>query len=62
MRGGWLSMTTLNMSNPFDISGKNAIVTGGAMGIGFGIAKRFVWAGANVVIADIDAKAAEAAA
>lgn len=55
-------MTTLNMSNPFDISGKNAIVTGGAMGIGFGIAKRFVWAGANVVIADIDAKAAEAAA
>lgn len=54
-------MTTLNMSNPFDISGKNAIVTGGAMGIGFGIANRFVWAGANVVVADIDSKAAEAA-
>jgi 2-deoxy-D-gluconate 3-dehydrogenase len=55
-------MTTLGKSNPFDISGLNTIVTGGAMGIGFGIAKRFVESGANVVIADIDAKAAEAAA
>ena len=26
---------------PFDLSGKSAIVTGGAMGIGFGIVKRF---------------------
>ncbi len=46
---------------PFDLSGKNAIVTGGAMGIGFGIVKRFVEAGANVVVADLDATAAEAA-
>ncbi|MEW6440128.1 MAG: SDR family oxidoreductase [bacterium] len=48
--------------NPFDISGKNAVVTGAAMGIGFAVAKRFVEAGANVVIADLNQEAAEAAA
>ena len=47
---------------PFDLSGRNAVVTGGAMGIGFGIAKRLVEAGANVLIADVDANAAEQAA
>lgn len=39
---------------PFDLSGKAAIVTGGAMGIGFGIVRRFVEAGANVLVADLD--------
>ncbi len=39
---------------PFDLTGKVAIVTGGAMGIGFGIVKRFVEAGADVVVADLD--------
>ncbi len=48
--------------SPFDLTGKNAIVTGGAMGIGFGIVKRFVEAGANVLIVDIDDKTAEAVA
>lgn len=47
---------------PFSLDGRNAAVTGAAMGIGFGIAKRFVEAGANVLIADIDRAAAEAAA
>jgi len=47
---------------PFDLAGKAAIVTGGAMGIGFGIASRMTEAGADVVIADIDASTAEAAA
>ncbi|HUG29445.1 MAG TPA: SDR family NAD(P)-dependent oxidoreductase, partial [Candidatus Limnocylindria bacterium] len=36
-----------------DLSGKTAIVTGGAMGIGRGIATRLHEAGANLVIADI---------
>jgi len=47
---------------PFDLAGKNAVVTGGAMGIGFGIAKRIVEAGANMLIVDIDGGAAKAVA
>jgi NAD(P)-dependent dehydrogenase (short-subunit alcohol dehydrogenase family) len=47
---------------PFDLEGKSAIVTGGAMGIGFGIATRMSEAGANVLIGDIDEGAAEIAA
>jgi 2-dehydro-3-deoxy-D-gluconate 5-dehydrogenase len=47
---------------PFDLAGKNCVVTGGAMGIGFGIAKRLVEAGANVLVVDLDGNAAEGAA
>lgn len=48
---------------PFDLAGKAAIVTGGAMGIGLGIVTRFVEAGANVLIADLDGnRAAQKAA
>ncbi|MEC3948106.1 SDR family oxidoreductase [Sphingobium sp. HWE2-09] len=36
-----------------DVSGKTAFITGGADGIGLGIARALVRAGANVVIADI---------
>ncbi|MDE1834662.1 MAG: SDR family NAD(P)-dependent oxidoreductase, partial [Candidatus Micrarchaeota archaeon] len=35
-----------------DLSGKTAIVTGGAVGIGYGIALRLAEAGAQVVIAN----------
>ncbi len=38
----------------FDLSGKGAIVTGGAMGIGQSIAFRLAEAGASVIVADID--------
>jgi len=34
----------------FRIDGKKAVITGGGSGLGFGIAKIFVEAGANVVI------------
>lgn len=43
----------------FDLSGKTAIVTGGAMGIGYAIAARLAEAGAAVMIADIDLEKAE---
>jgi 2-deoxy-D-gluconate 3-dehydrogenase len=39
---------------PFSLAGRHAIVTGAAMGIGFGIARRFVEAGADVLLVDLD--------
>ena len=45
-----------------DISGKIAIVTGAASGIGLAIATAFAEAGANVVMADIQKQAVEQAA
>jgi 2-deoxy-D-gluconate 3-dehydrogenase len=42
-----------------DLSGKSAIVTGAAMGIGRGIAERLHEAGASVLVADLDPAAAE---
>jgi NAD(P)-dependent dehydrogenase (short-subunit alcohol dehydrogenase family) len=45
-----------------DISGKTAIVTGAASGIGLGIATALAEAGANVVMADIQKAAVEEAA
>lgn len=43
-----------------DLAGKTAVVTGGAMGIGFGIAYRLAEAGANVVIVDTNENAGTA--
>jgi 2-deoxy-D-gluconate 3-dehydrogenase len=57
LRMGWCtSMQTI--AQLFDLSGKGAVVTGGAIGIGEGIAFRLAEAGAGVMVADIDLKAA----
>ena len=37
--------------NPFDLTGKVAVVTGGNGGLGLGIAMGLAGAGANIVIA-----------
>jgi len=47
-----------SLSQLLDLSGKVAIITGGAMGIGLAIARRLAEAGAAVMIADLDEQAA----
>jgi 3-oxoacyl-[acyl-carrier protein] reductase len=42
------------MTNKIDLSGRNAVVTGGAQGIGRAIVERFVDSGATVAIWDRD--------
>lgn len=42
-----------------DLTGRTAIVTGGAMGIGLGIVRRLHEAGASVLVADLDPSAGE---
>lgn len=51
-----------SISQLLDLSGKTAIVTGGAKGIGLGIVNRLSEAGAHVFIADIEAKCGLSAA
>lgn len=55
-----LTMTTNH--ELIDLTGKRALVTGGAKGIGAAIASRLAEAGAVVTVADLDAAAAEVAA
>ena len=45
-----------------DLAGRRALVTGGASGIGFACATEFASRGASVVVADLNADAAHAAA
>jgi 3-oxoacyl-[acyl-carrier protein] reductase len=43
------------------LSGQTAVITGGAQGLGFAIAERFVAEGARVVVGDLDSDATEVA-
>ncbi len=45
-----------------DLAGRRAVITGGASGIGLACAQEFAARGAHLVIADLNAEAAEAAA
>ena len=47
--------------NRLDLNGRNAVVTGGASGLGLAIAERLVASGAKVVIWDLNGEAAHAA-
>ncbi|WP_017556650.1 SDR family NAD(P)-dependent oxidoreductase [Nocardiopsis baichengensis] len=44
-----------------DVAGKTIFITGGAQGIGLGMARAFALAGADLALADIDADALDAA-
>ncbi|ORV44763.1 beta-ketoacyl-ACP reductase [Mycolicibacter engbaekii] len=44
------------------LNGQTAVITGGAQGLGFAIAQRFVAEGARVVLGDLNLEATEAAA
>jgi 3-oxoacyl-[acyl-carrier protein] reductase len=50
------------MNNPNDFKGKTALITGGASGIGFEIARQLSIAGAHVCVLDASAEAAHEAA
>jgi len=47
--------------NQFDLKNRTAIITGGAQGFGFDIAKKLLNSGANVILWDIDKKELEKA-
>ena len=50
------------MSNQIDLRGRSGIVTGGARGIGLGVAERYLASGANVALWDADPGALSRAA
>lgn len=55
-------VSTHPISELLSLSGRNAVITGGAQGLGKAIALRLAEAGANILIADINADLAASAA
>lgn len=54
-------MSNVYLTDSFGLKGKVALVTGSARGIGFAIAKALGYAGAHVVVSDLNAMSCEAA-
>ncbi len=50
------------MNNLFDLTGKRALITGSAQGIGFLLANGLAQYGAEIIINDINAEKAQSAA
>src|SRR5258708_23827428 len=57
-----IAQRSFSMNNPFDLSGRVAIVTGGGRGIGREITRTLAGAGADIAIAEIDKANGEDAA
>ena len=54
-----ISFKKLSFMNKFNLSGRTAIITGGAQGFGLAMTKRFLSSGAKVIIWDIDKNVVE---
>jgi NAD(P)-dependent dehydrogenase (short-subunit alcohol dehydrogenase family) len=55
-------VTSKSIAQLVSLEGRRAVVTGGAQGLGYGIARRLAEAGASVLIGDIKGELAQAAA
>ena len=54
-----ISFKKLSFMNKFNLSGRTAIITGGAQGFGLAMTERFLSSGAKVIIWDIDKNVVE---